>query len=438
MITRRTKLRTWGAWGGAFVVLVGLWRALGIEPATGDGHASARTKRISPETIRLKKLVKHHVPLLGLDEEQLEALAELGYVDWVTTDTPDVSGVTIHDRERAWAGLTLYKSFAATEAHLIDMDGQVVHTWQGPDPADGKWQHVELLPGGQLLGLARNGKYLEKLDWDSTLLWRVELSAHHDLDVAQDGRVFVLIEKFREVSIRGLVLPIIDNGIAILSPDGELLEEVWLAPLFADLIPDERVDRIQRHIDGEPGDWQVTGGGLQALHTNTVEVLRRDVPGLGRVGQVLISLRSLNLIAVVDLAGPRLVWSWGPGEIDAQHQPTLLPNDHLLVFDNGTKREWSRVIEFDPHAEQIVWEYRSDPPVDFYTSSRGGSEMLPNGNVLVAEANRGRLFEVTREGDIVWEFLNPDVQGNKRGTIYRAHRLTSEELGSLPLETGDR
>ena len=90
------------------------------------------------------------------------------------------------------------------------------------------------------------------------------------------------------------------------------------------------------------------------------------------------------------------------------------------------------MIELDPLSGEIVWEYRADPTEDFFTNSRGGSERLANGNVLVTESNSGRVFEVTREGELVWEFLNPDVAHNARGTIYRLHRLTPEELASLP------
>jgi len=46
---------------------------------------------------------------------------------------------------------------------------------------------------------------------------------------------------------------------------------------------------------------------------------------------------------------------------------------------------------------------------------------LPNGNVLIAESDSGRLFEVTSDGEIVWEFLNPDLHKNgRRMALYRA------------------
>jgi len=407
----------------------------GRAAASSDrGQARKLPKSNRDEARRLRRNIERGVELFDLDEAQLDALAELGYADRVVTASPEVSGVTIHDRERAWDGLNLYKSFGATEAHLMDMDGRIVHTWEAPDAENGGWCHVELLPGGRLLGMIRD-KYVEMIDWDSTLLWRAELLVHHDLDVDDRGRVLTLIERVREVSVRGNVLPVLDHGIAILSPEGELLDEVWLSSLFADRITEEDRQRIVRHVEEElePDHVHGRGDGLDAFHANTIESLRRDVPGLGSAGQVIVSLRALDVIAVLDLDTPRLVWEWGPGDVEGQHQPTLLPNGNLLVFDNGKSRNWSRVVEVDPREGQVVWEYRADVPADFFTASRGGSEQLPNGNVLVAESNRGRVFEVTRDGEIVWEFLNPDVMRNTRGTIYRMHRLTSEERDSLPL-----
>ena len=44
----------------------------------------------------------------------------------------------------------------------------------------------------------------------------------------------------------------------------------------------------------------------------------------------------------------------------------------------------------------------------FFSAVQGAAQALPNGNVLVTESTKGRVFEVTRDGEIVWEFWNPD------------------------------
>ena len=60
---------------------------------------------------------------------------------------------------------------------------------------------------------------------------------------------------------------------------------------------------------------------------------------------------------------------------------------------------------------------------------RGGSaQRLPNGNTLIAETDRGHAFEVTKDGEIVWEFYTPvevrwGIEG--RPAIYRMTRVAN-------------
>ena len=70
-----------------------------------------------------------------------------------------------------------------------------------------------------------------------------------------------------------------------------------------------------------------------------------------------------------------------------------------------------------------MWEYRAPEPTDFYSGSRGSNQRLPNGNTLIADSDSGRAFEVTSEGEIVWDYAVPhlDDEGH-RATIERAQR----------------
>ena len=124
------------------------------------------------------------------------------------------------------------------------------------------------------------------------------------------------------------------------------------------------------------------------------------------------------------------------------HMPTMLPNGHLLIYDNGQnaavrRRGYTRVLELDPLTKKIVWEYKADPPKSFYSPSRGSSQRLPNGNVLIAESDSGRLFEVTSQGEIVWEFLNPDLHKNGwRMALYRAISYPRASIDRLLAQYG--
>ena len=72
-----------------------------------------------------------------------------------------------------------------------------------------------------------------------------------------------------------------------------------------------------------------------------------------------------------------------------------------------------------------MWRYGETPEQHFFTESRGGAQALANGNVLITDSEQGRAFEVTREGEVVWEFWNPDTAeaGAKRATIFRVLKL---------------
>jgi len=136
------------------------------------------------------------------------------------------------------------------------------------------------------------------------------------------------------------------------------------------------------------------------------------------------------VVAVVDLAAKQVVWAmtvmW-----HRQHQPELLDNGRLLVFDNQGREGRSKVIEFDPRTQQVTWTYPGDADRAFHSETAGSCQRLWNGNTLIIEANRGRAFEVTAEGEIVWEFLNPHRAGDHEeliATLYDLVRIPRDYL----------
>jgi hypothetical protein len=152
-------------------------------------------------------------------------------------------------------------------------------------------------------------------------------------------------------------------------------------------------------------------------------------------GNLLVCFRNVDQIAVLEKDSYRVLWAWGEGELEWPHHPTMLPNGHILIFDNGVKRKYSRVVELDPIAESIVWEYVAEPPEDFYSFAGGSAQRLPNGNTLICESDNGHIFEVTREGEVVWTWLNPATRqwrrDGHRESVYRMLRLPSSAVDRL-------
>jgi hypothetical protein len=368
-----------------------------------------------------------------------------------TSPSPDslVSGVIVHDRARAYPGYNLYCSRTASCANLMDMEGTIVHSWAYSDADTAVWEHAVMLPNGDLLA-TRKMKSLVRLDWGSNILREVPLEVHHEITPLPDGSVYTIERGVREY--RGLEIRF--PSIVRVSPDGRIterwstydnLKEIrnafdqrsFLDKILDDLLAEGDSAILYTTIQRRPGMFRLktTRQFFDYFHLNTVSMIP-DNP-LGRTdprfkaGNLLICFRNVNQIGILDGETKKILWSWGEGELQWPHHPTMLDNGKILIFDNGVERRYSRVVELDPSSEKIVWEYVADPPGSFFTAQRGSAQRLPNGNTFICDGNNGRAFEVDRAGEIVWEWFDPNVRGGGREQLYRITRLSIEAVEPL-------
>jgi len=351
-----------------------------------------------------------------------DALRAIGYVGWDEDADERLRGVTRWDPSRAAPGYQLFTD-DVDRAYLVDMEGRRVHAWRLEGAEN--LETVELQPDGSVLAVdhVRN---LALLDWDSTVLWEYRGRAvHHDATRDVDGTFLALFRSHpRDHAGRRVVF----DGIVRVDARGRHL---------ADWKSWEHRERIAAFHPPSPRDVPPRraprrGERHDYYHMNSLEVLpdtplgRRD--GRFASGNVLVCFRNVDLVAILDRTLTRVLWGWGPGVLELPHMPTMLPDGRILVFDNGTRRGWSRVVELDPEAERITWSYVADPPEAFYSEWRGSNQRLPNGNTLICESERGHAFEVTVSGDVVWEFWNPDLVDGKRRRIYRMSRVAPDAV----------
>ena len=171
-----------------------------------------------------------------------------------------------------------------------------------------------------------------------------------------------------------------------------------------------------------------TSGDL--LHLNDVERFPiRDGAGLLGPGDVLVSLRNVNTVFVFN-ADTRKIKFVTTGRFTRQHDPDFIDGNRFSVFDNmgvqpGAKDRQSRIVIVTAPEQSVQVYHEGTPAHPFYTDIMGRHQWLPNGNLLVTESRRGRAFESTRQGEIVWEYLNP--AGNGIVGIL-------EEVARLPIE----
>jgi len=104
---------------------------------------------------------------------------------------------------------------------------------------------------------------------------------------------------------------------------------------------------------------------------------------------------------------------------------------------NNARRDYSRIVEIDPVAMKIVWDYDANKGgyrdlSKFYSDYVSSSQRLPNGNTLICEGSVGRLFEVTAKGETVWEYISPYYQPKENfNMVYRAYRVPYDYVPQL-------
>ena len=126
--------------------------------------------------------------------------------------------------------------------------------------------------------------------------------------------------------------------------------------------------------------------------------------------------------------------------------------DNVLIFNNGSEypgfeRGYSSVDEialptdgynyrldaglaYGP--DEIAWTYAADPPESFYAAQLSNAQRLPNGNTLITDGLLARIFEVTREGKTVWDFMDALLIVPTR--LYRAYRYPPDHPGLRGLD----
>jgi hypothetical protein len=157
-------------------------------------------------------------------------------------------------------------------------------------------------------------------------------------------------------------------------------------------------------------------------------------------GGVIVSYRNLSTVVKVDPRTHKIVWQLGGthnqfafmddpfGGFDAQHTARILPNGHLLIFDNGwthsppTSRAVEYVLDTQNKTATMVWQYSASPPI--FNDFTGSAQRLANGNTLVAFTRKGIVDEVRPDGTLLSRATIEAAPG-RIATPYRVTRIKS-------------
>jgi len=401
----------------------------------------------------------------------------------------------IKNTAKAFPGYTLFAPKHFTKTYLIDNNGMVVNEWESEyEPG----QSVYLLPNGNLLHccMTKNrafigggeGGRLEEFDWDGNLVWEYWLSddknlMHHDIAPMPNGNILAMVveSKSLEEAIEAGFNPdqlrdekLFPDYIVEIEKTGPKSGKiVWEWHVWDHLIQDfDKTKSNYGDVAANPGKIDPNGSGrrMKAFwnHFNSIDYNEK-------LDQIVISCRGNSEIWIIDhgitteeAKGPKgdLLYRWGNPSTykhagkqmlfqqhDAQWIPSGCPGaGNLLVFNNGLGRGYSSVDElvlpigqdgkyilgpdgtYGP--DKPIWSYTDPNPETFFSQEISGAQRLPNGNTLICAGVHGTLFEVTPDGETVWEYVCPvttrvlkqgetvplDHRFHSQNAIFKAHR----------------
>jgi hypothetical protein len=368
---------------------------------------------------------------------------------------------------------------------LIDMNKSVIHTWSLHGfPA-------KMLPGGSIIGDREVNEvdeyqYIAQEDWQGTIVWEFHnwsdgwARQHHDFerqgnpvgyyapgqDFVDNGTTLVLARSTLINRSINLIMPLDDDVIYEVDWNGNLTGFVWHANEHYQEMGFSLWAKLGILHQIMPYLFRSTFQGW--LHMNTISELGENHwydEGDSRFNprNIILDSRQASFMAIIDRTTGKIVWRIGPdyskntevgqklGPIIGMHNAHMIPKGlpgegNILVFDNGGYagyglsglpirylRFYSRVLEFNPVTYDLVWEYEKKDKPRFYSDRISGAQRLLNGNTLICEGSRGRVFEVTPEKTIVWEYVYPGSAGNYTDNdVYRAYRVPPEWVPGNP------
>jgi hypothetical protein len=325
-------------------------------------------------------------------------------------------GTTIYDPEKSFNGYTIICIYEKQEPiKLIDMNGNTIKKW---NLGGRKAERGKLLKNGNIITVETSSPKNNILEysWNDILVWEYEANwnTHHDVQRLSNGNTLLLCQEFVPKKYRENIQDpkrrktrqIISDLILEVTPEKEIVWE-WHMYKYIDINKYCKIYRDWR-------DW---------THTNTVHALPENKwydagDERFRPGNILLSPRNLGFIFIVDKYTKEIVWEYSgnyAGGLAGQHEPNMimkgLPGEgNIIVFDNGAPplndclahAGQSFILEIEPPTTNIKWAYSN--AMKFYSTYASTVQRLSNGNTFICESQGPRLFEVTRKGEIVWEY----------------------------------
>ena len=338
------------------------------------------------------------------------------------------------------------------------------------------------------------GGGIQRIEWDGTITWNYTFSDsvyqhHHDIEVMPNGNVLLIVWERKTdteaYSVGRQTIESVLNEIwasAILELEPETGDIVWEWHIWDHLIQDIDSSLLNYGIVSEHPElmdinYGIIGDGdanADWMHINSIDYN-------SQLDQIVISSRNMNEFYIIDHSttteevsghtgglynkGGDFLYRWGNPEVYnrgnlqdkklyGQHDVTWIeggyPGDgSLILYNNGQGRpdgNYSSVDVITPIIEEngnysissnlsflpeeLSWTFSNNGL--FFSGRQSGAQRLPNGNTLVTVAYSNRIFEVSLEGVIIWDYnINDSSVGIPRARKYDIEYLNSNNLSKL-------
>jgi len=307
------------------------------------------------------------------------------------------------------------------------------------------------------------GGIIELRDWDNNLVWTKTIMdslerAHHDVRAMPNGNVLIISWEKKS-----------EDDVALNGRKPDLIQEVWIDNIKEyDPMTDSLVwswsawDHLVQDYDADLLNFGLNFGSVSEnrqlidlnysvsfnarpdfMHSNSVDYN-------AEMDQILLSVAYFQEIWIIDHSttieeakghtggryekGGDILYRWGnPYAYKSSDE-----SEHQLFFQhdaNWANAEGSEITIFnnqkdDTHSAGCILKPLGDSgfynqdlgtylPLDFeycithpdttpaYSGNMSSFKILDSGNYLFCVAQQGRIFEMTRNNEIVWEYLLP-------------------------------
>lgn len=383
-------------------------------------------------------------------------------------------GLIQHDPGSFDEGYVLFAPMGSKKTYLIDKCGKEVHSWTSIYKPG---LSVYMLPDGNLLRTGcvnnpyftggGNGGIIEKLDWNSNVLWSYKISdssqcQHHDVQQLPNGNILAIVWELKtkaEAILAG-------RDTSLLGPNiwGEKIVE--LQPVGADsavVVWEWHVwDHLIQDFDSTKANFDTVSVHPELINMNFRADTFADWHHINSVAfnpyfdQIILTNHNWGEVWIIDHStttaeaashsggnynkGGDILYRWGNPlaykagtnndiKLGGPHNAHWIPQGYphegkIIIFNNRrpfSNPQHSEIKIIDSHVNSLgeypsmlpyvqdsaIWNYTSPVPSDFYSVYISGAEQLINGNVLICEGATGTFFEVDSLKNKVWEYINP-------------------------------